>query len=43
VSRAWNYRIATGASPSTVDANAFEMDEDQERRSRLLLLDDKRK
>jgi hypothetical protein len=33
-----NYRIATGASASMVDTEAFEMDDDQERRGRLLHL-----
>jgi hypothetical protein len=36
VSRAWNYRIATGTSVSIADANAFEMDEEQQRRQPVL-------
>jgi hypothetical protein len=37
LARAWSYRIATGTSVSTVVTEAIETDDEQERRSRLVL------
>jgi hypothetical protein len=39
-SRARNYRIATEASASIVGAEAFEMDDEEERRSTVLRVDE---